>query len=329
MKKTKLSRSLRKNLILLLILICMCVFFWIETKNHSFLSAYNVFSMLRQSVPAVLLACAMCFVVASGSIDLSVSGIMAFSAMVFGYLCLWGVNVWLALLLVMIMGGLIGILNTVVQEALKIPSIMATLATQIIFSGLAYAICRAIPINDPLLKPICVLNKLKLFGTDIPLALLILVVVIAVFVFLEKRTVVGKYAIAIGGNPNAVYFSGINVLHYRALFFVFSGALAAFSGVWQVARLGASDPQIGTGFDFSVVAACVLGGVNIKGGEGTISGVVIGTYIIVALTNGMQLMGIDSFYQNVATGIVLFLAVLAFSIFDLMAVRKKVARAAD
>lgn len=325
MKKTKLSRSMRKNLVLFAIFAAMCVFFWAVTPKHSFLSSYNVFSMIRQSVPAVVLACAMCFVIASGSIDLSISGTMAICAMFFGFLCLWGVNVWLALVITMLAGGVIGIINTVVQEALKIPSIMATLATQIIFSGLAYAVCRAIPINDPLLKPICVLNKIKLFGTDIPLALLIIVVVVAIFVFLERKTVVGKYAIAIGGNQNAVHFSGINVVNYRALYFILSGALAAFAGVWQVARLGSAAPSIGTGFDFDVVAACVLGGVNIKGGEGTIAGVVIGTSIIVVLKNGMQMMNIDTFYQNVATGVVLFLAVLAFSLFDIMATRKKVA----
>lgn len=323
MKNFKLGRSARKNAVLFLILAAMCVFFYATTPKHSFGSTYNVFSMLRQSVPSLVLACTMCFVIASGSIDLSISGVMAFCAMAFGFLCLWGVNVWVALVLVMVLGGLIGVLNTVIQESLHIPSIIATLATQIIFAGLACAICKAIPINDPLLKPIVVLNKAKIFA-DIPVALPIIIGVIALFIFLEKKTVLGKYAIAIGGNPNAAHFSGINVIGFRTIFFVLSGAMAAFAGVWQVARLGCADPHIGTGFDFDVVAACVLGGVNIKGGEGTITGVVIGTCIIVVLKNGMQLMGIDSFYQNVVTGIVLFIAVLAFSILDMLYMRKKI-----
>lgn len=323
MKKKKLSRSARKNLVLLTILACMCVFFYCMTKKHAFLSQYNIFAMFRQSVPNVVLACAMCFVIASGSIDLSISGEMAICAMFFGFLCLWGVNVWVAMIIVMLAGAMIGVLNTVIQETLRIPSIIATLATQIFFSGMAYAVCRAIPINDPLLKPIVVLNKLKLFGTY-PLAIPVLIFVVAVFLFLEKKTVVGKYAIAIGGNSNAVYFSGINVKRFRMLYFMISGLLAGFAGVWQVARLGCSDPQIGTGMDFDVVAACVLGGVNMAGGEGTITGVVIGTFIIVALKNGMQLMGIDSFYQNVATGVVLFIAVLVFSLFDMLAMKKKI-----
>ena len=322
MAKARMGRSARKNLILFLILIAMFVFFSITTSG-TFCGSYNLFNIVRQSIPDIVLACAMCFVIASGSIDLSVSGTMAICAMIFGFLCLGGVNVWSALILVILVGMGIGILNTVIQEALKIPSIIATLATQIIFSGLAYASVRAIPINDPLLKPICVLNKAKVIG-KVPVAVPIAIVVVLIFLFLEKKTVVGKYAIAIGGNPNAVMFSGINVFRYRMLFFVISGALAGFAGVWQVARLGSSDPSIGTGMDFEVVAACILGGVNIKGGEGTILGVVIGTFIIAILKNGMQLMGIDIFYQNVMTGIVLILAVLAFSLFDIMMMRKRI-----
>ena len=322
MGKARIGRSSRKNLILLLILVVMAIFFSIMT-DAAFSSAYNIFSIIRQSVPNVVLACAMCFVIASGSIDLSVSGTMAICGMIFGFMCLAGVNVWITMIIVIAIGAGIGILNTVIQETLKIPSIIATLATQIIFSGLAYASCRAIPINDPLLKPICVLNKAKIIG-KMPIAVPIIIAVILVFIFLEKRTVVGKYAIAIGGNPNAVLFSGINIIKFRMLFFIISGALAGFAGVWQVARLGSSDPSIGTGMDFEVVAACILGGVNIKGGEGTIAGVIIGTFIIAILKNGMQLMGIDVFYQNVMTGIVLILAVLAFSLFDMMSLRKKI-----
>lgn len=96
----------------------------------------------------------------------------------------------------------------------------------------------------------------------------------------------------------------------RMIFFILTGVMAALSGVWQVARLGSADPTIGTGMEFRVIAACILGGVNIKGGEGTITGVMIGTTILVILTNGMQMMGIGSFYQDIATGIVLLISVL-------------------
>jgi ribose/xylose/arabinose/galactoside ABC-type transport system permease subunit len=303
-----MNKSIRQDLILLGVLAVMIVFF--TSQNGRFMSLYNLTSIVRQSLPNLMLGCAMTFVIASGGIDLSVGGIMAISAMFYGYLCLWGVNAWLAIPVVMVLGLTVGVLNTVIMEKLHIPGIMATLATWIITSGSAYAVCRAIPINDPLLKPVVVLNSLKFFDKTIPLAVFIALTVILIFLFLEKKTVLGKYATAIGGNDSAAYFSGINVVKFRMIFFILSGVLASLSGIWQVARLGSADPTIGTGMEFNVIAACILGGVNIKGGEGTITGVVIGTVILMILINGMQMMNIDSFYQQVATGIVLFGAVL-------------------
>lgn len=306
MRNNKLSRSTQKNLVLFVILLVLCAFFY--SQNNRFITEYNLTSMVRQSLPNFILGCGMTFVIASGAIDLSVGGTMALSAMLYGYLCIWGINPWLAVIIVAGFGVVVGIFNTVVMEKLQIPAIMATLATWIITAGMAMSVCKAIPITGPELKPITVLNSIK-FG-KIPLALPICIVVIAIFLFLEKKTILGKYAIAIGGNDAAAHFSGINVMKMRTCFFVLTGVLAGLSGVWQVARLGSADPTIGTGMEFKVVAACILGGVNIKGGEGTVSGVMIGTAILIVLTNGMQMMDIGSFYQDIATGLVLLASVL-------------------
>lgn len=308
-----MSKSVRQSLLLLGLLIAMFAFFTVQ--NDKFASLYNLMSMVRQSLPNIILGCAMTFVIASGAIDLSVGGTMALCAMFYGYLCLWGMNAWLAIPVVVLLGVAVGVLNTLIMEKLKIPAIMATLATWIITSGLALAVCKAIPISDPLMKPITALNSIKFFDNKIPLALPIVIAVVLLFLFVEKRTIVGKYAIAIGGNDKAAYYSGINVVKMRMVFFTLCGGMAALAGMWQVARLGSCDPTIGTGMEFNVVAACILGGVNIKGGEGTVIGVLIGTVILAILTNGMQMMGMDSFYQQVATGIVLFGAVVLNSVF--------------
>lgn len=318
-----MNKSIRQDLILLGVLVVMFVFF--TSQNDRFTSLYNLTNMIRQSLPNLILGCSMTFVIASGAIDLSVGGIMAISAIFYGYLCLWGVNPWLAIPVVMTLGLVVGVLNTFIMEKLRIPAIMATMATWIITSGSAFAVCRAIPINDPLLKPVVVLNSMKFFNNTIPLAVFIVLAVIGLFLFLEKKTVLGKYAIAIGGNDSAAYFSGIKVIKYRMIFFILSGVLASLSGIWQVARLGSADPTIGTGTEFIVIAACILGGVNIKGGEGTITGTVIGTFILMTLINGMQMMNIDSFYQQVVTGIVLLGAVLLNALANHYSTRKKCA----
>ncbi|MEA4854659.1 MAG: ABC transporter permease [Christensenella sp.] len=326
-KKLSMGRSARQNIVLLVILLALCIFFY--TQSEKFLTMYNLMSMVRQNLPNLLLACSMMFVIASGAIDLSVGGMMGLSAIFFGYLCIWGVNPWLAIPIVLCLGVGVGVLNTVIMEKLKIPAIMATLATWIITAGLALAICNAIPISGPEVKPITALNSIK-FAGGIPLALIIVVVVIAIFIFLEKKTLLGKYAIAIGGNDSAAYYAGINVFRMRMIFFILSGVMAAFSGIWQVGRIGSADPTIGVGMEFSVIAAVILGGVNIKGGEGTIAGVVLGTLILMILTNGMKMMNIDSFFQQVVTGIVLYVAVLVNSLGgNKKRIRRKVAVAKE
>ncbi len=326
MKNLKLSRSSRQTFVLFGLLIVLMVVFAVE--NPKFISLYNMMNIVRQYVPHILIGCAMMFVITSGAIDLSVGGVMAFSAIVYGYLCLWGVNPWLAIPIVACFGIFMGWLNMFIMEQLKLPAIMATMATWITSSGLALTMCKAIPISDPLVKPITKLSNLRFFDNKIPLALFIVIVFVALFIFLEKKTILGKYAIAIGGNANAAYFSGISVKKMRFIFFMLCSVMATLGGMWQVARLGSADPKIGNSMEFSVISACILGGVNIKGGEGSIIGVVIGTYMLAILTNGMQMMNIGAFYQQIAIGIVLLGAVLINYLSDYLMARRKRAKAA-
>lgn len=311
-RKFQPSRGARQNILLFVLLLVLMVFF--SFQNAKFCSVYNIMNIVRQNVPNFMIACAMMFVIASGAIDLSVGGVMAFSAVFYGYLCIWGVNPWLALVIIVLFGVVMGLANTVITEKLQIPAIMATMATWLISAGMALTICKAIPISDDPVKPITILNRLKLeipgVG-NIPIAFFIVLVVVLAFLFLEKKTIVGKYAIAIGGNANAAHFSGINVTKMRSIFFVLCSVMAALAGVWQVARLGSADPKIGNAMEFSVISSCILGGVNIKGGEGSIVGVVLGTSILAILTNGMQMMDIQAFFQQVVIGVVLLAAVLS------------------
>ncbi len=308
LKLPKLSRRLMQNLVLIGVLLTLGVFF--TAMNPRFFTERNFVNIVRQILPAVLMGCAMTFVINSGAIDLSVGGVMALSAVMFGTFVKWGADAWVSVGLVCVLGMAVGALNTFLVHGLKLPAIMATMATWIGSSGMAFTICFAIAVQDPRMKPISVLNYLYFFNDTIPLAAFIILAVVAIFIFLEKKTVVGKYAIAIGGNENAVFLSGINVASMRLIYFMLSGMMAALSAVWQVSRIGSGDPNIGTGMEFTVIAGCILGGVNIKGGDGTITGMLIGTIILALLTNGMNMMGVNAFYQQVAIGVVLLLAVL-------------------
>lgn len=307
-KSVKLSRRLVQNLVLLVVLMALAVFF--TALNPRFMSDRNFINLARQILPQVLIGCAMTFVINSGAIDLSVGGAMALSAVCFATFITWGADVWMSLIFVIFLGVVVGLVNTLITHGFKLPPIMATMATWIACSGLAYMICNAIPVRDPHIKQITVLNNLMFFNDKVPLAMFVILVVVAIFIFLEKKTVVGKYAISIGGNENAVFLSGISVVRMRMIFYILTGLMAALSGVWQVSRVGSGDPNIGTGMEFSVIAGCILGGVSIKGGDGTITGMLIGMIILTILINGMNMLGVNAFYQQVATGAVILVAVL-------------------
>jgi ribose/xylose/arabinose/galactoside ABC-type transport system permease subunit len=322
LKLPTLSRRLVQNLVLIGVLVALVAFF--TYMNPRFFANRNFINIVRQILPAVLLGCAMTFIINSGAIDLSVGGVMALCSVMFATFVTWGISLGMAVVLACGLGMLVGALNTLLIHGLKLPAIMATMATWIGSSGMAFTICSAIAVQDPRMRPIGELNTLMFFNDKIPLAAFVILAVVAVFLFLEKMTIVGKYAVAIGGNENAAFLSGINVSSMRLIFFMLSGVMAALSGIWQVSRIGSGDPNVGTGMEFTVIAGCILGGVSIKGGDGTITGMLIGTVILALLTNGMNMMGVNAFYQQVAIGVVILVAVLVnFGVGSLRVIRMR------
>lgn len=289
-KKIRLSSTSRYNIVLLITLVAFITLFY--ALNPKFLSQYNIMLLFRQYLPNVIIACGMLLVINSGGIDLSVGGVMALSAISYAALCVKGVDPWLAVGIIALLGVLIGVINTLVIEKLQIPAFMATIAGWLVYGGLAFTVCGGPnPISKPEMQVITILDDKELYIGPFPLAVPIVLVIVAVFIFLERKTVLGKYAIAIGGNYNAAYYSGINVFRMRLIFFILCSVMAALSGVWQVARLSTADPRcIGLGVEFAVLSACIVGGTNIKGGQGSIIGAVMGVFFLAVLWNGIQLM---------------------------------------
>lgn len=318
-RSRSLNSTARYNIALFLVLVAFVIIFTL--MNPKFLAKYNIFLIFRQNLPNMIIACALMFVVTSGSIDLSVGGVMAFSAITYAALCVKGVNPWWAIGIVAVIGVGIGLINTLLIEKLGIPAFMATIAGWLIYGGLAYTVCGGPnPISKPAMQVITILDDKATYVGPFPLALVIVVVVVAIFLFLERKTVLGKYAIAIGGNFNAAYFSGINVIKMRAIYYMLCSVMAALSGVWQVARLSTADPRcIGLGVEFAALSACIVGGANIKGGQGSIVGAVLGVLLLAVLPNGIQLMKSalpvwlqwlkSPFLPQVITGVVLLVVV--------------------
>lgn len=316
--KRSFSSTARYNIFLLIVIAAFMVLFTLV--NSKFFTPYNIMLLFRQNLPNIIIACAMVLVITSGAIDLSVGGVMALSAISYAALCVAGVDPWLAIFVVAGIGVVIGVINTLIIEKLHIPAFMATIAGWLVYGGLAFTVCGGPnPISKPEMQVITVLEKIRIFD-EISLAVPISLVFIAIFLFLEKKTLLGKYAIAIGGNLNAAYYSGISVFKIRLILFILCSTMAALSGVWQVARLSTADPRcIGLGVEFAVLSACIVGGTNIKGGQGSVIGAVMGVFLLAILPNGIQLMKTalpvwlqwlkSPFLPQVITGVVLLIVV--------------------
>jgi ribose/xylose/arabinose/galactoside ABC-type transport system permease subunit len=191
---------------------------------------------------------------------------------------------------------------------LKIPSIIATLGTMYAARGFALVITGGNSIHLGLGPNFTILGRGYL-GL-VPITLIITVFILFLFYFMETKTLLGKYSFAIGGNKRTALLSGINVNVIIITLYVLVGTLAGFSGTLMASRLGVGQPMVGQGFEFDVIVATILGGTSIQGGEGSVFGMLIGAFIVGFIANGLNLLGIHSFYQSILKGAVLVGAVL-------------------
>lgn len=315
--KMHLRRMNRQNVQILVVLgFLVLLLIVLYIGNPRFLSVRNFINLCRQVAPVIIVGCAMSLVIISGNIDLSIGSTLGFSAVMLGYFCVWGLNLYLGLLLLVVIGIAVGLLNWFLIDKLVIPAIITTIATMTTIRGLTYTICGAVSVQGKAIKVTRVLYSTIFFedAFPIPIPLVFLLVVVAIFVFLEKKTILGKYSLAMGGNPQAAKLSGINVSRIRLMLFIFTGVTAAFAGAITTGSMAQGEPNSGLGFEFEVLAACVLGGISIKGGEGSIGRMVIGALIIGILNNGMNMLDISSFYQQVVKGAVLLIAISLYAI---------------
>lgn len=274
----------------------------------NFLTAGNLLDVARQLSFTGIVAFGMTLVIVAAEIDISVGSAIAFSSALFGVLVQnLGWAIWVAAIAVCAVGTLVGAAAGLVRALLNVPSFIVTLALFSALSGLALLITSAmpIPITDP---GFAAWGNGSVLG--IPVPVLILVAVFAAFWVLANRTTFGRSAYAIGGNAEAARLSGIPVARIRATLFAITGLLAAISGLLQTARLGAGNPTIGTGTEFAVITAVIVGGASLYGGRGSMLGTLLGVVFIGLLNNGMVLLGVNSYAQNVANGIIVLLAVL-------------------
>lgn len=305
-----ISKSTLTQLITLSILIVLVVVLSILAPE--FLTYNNMMNVLRQVTFVIITGSAATMLMITGHMDLSVGSLLALSGVVFAVCAMNDIPLFLAGLLGVGVGFAFGVLNGILVTKLKVTHVIATLGSMYVARGLSYIVTDGKSINAGLPRGFDAIGR-KMIGT-IPIAVIIAVLVLLIFFFLESKTVFGKYAFAIGGNKNAATLSGIKSNRLVLSIYTLVGTMAGLSGVIMASRLGAGDPNVGNGFEFDCIVAIVLGGTSVAGGSGSVIGMAIGALIVGFLSNGLNLLGVGTFYQTVFKGVILVGAVLLDSL---------------
>lgn len=289
------------------ILILMLVVFSV-LKPSAFANAPNYIKIIEQSSIYILLACGEFFAIILGGIDLSVSSVMALSGVVCAKLMVAGWHPVLAVLVgIFLFGGLVGAINGALINITKLPPFIITLGSQSIFRGLTYILSDARSVSG-------ISTGFTQFvggkiGGVIPMPIIIALIVSALVIFFTTKTKAGRNIYALGGNPLSAYFAGITTNTHQLICFIISGICASLAGMVNIARLSSAEPNAGTGFETYAIAAVIIGGTSFFGGQGTVWKVVIGGIIIGTINNGLNMVGLSSYYQQMAMGALIIMAV--------------------
>jgi ribose transport system permease protein len=272
-----------------------------------FLTIPNLLNIVRQVSIIAIISFGMTMVILTGGIDLSVGSMLAFSgAITAGMIVNSGLNVFLAILIGLAAGTALGLFNGIAVAKAKLPAFIVTLAMMTVARGFTLIYTNGRPISgfDEIFR---------FFGAGyigrIPAPVVIMFILLFVIFVLLKKTPLGRYIYAIGGNEKATKLSGINTDKIKIAVYGLNGFLAAVSGIILTSRLNSAQPMAGEGYELDAIAAVVLGGTSLSGGSGTVIGTIVGALIIAVLNNGLNLLNVSSFYQLVAKGAVILLAV--------------------
>ncbi|MEB0003413.1 ABC transporter permease [Cryobacterium sp. 10I1] len=284
-------------------LVVLCLALFIATPD--FLTGQNLLNIGIQVSTVAVLAFGMTFVIVAGGIDLSVGAVAALAAMVSSWLFVAaGLPGWLTLIGGLVTGLLAGMVNGLANAYGKLPSFIATLAMLSVARGLTLVISDGRPIKT---APEVSFLGGNLGPVPMPIVVLLLSAVVASFVL--NRTVIGRSMYAVGGNAEAARLSGLPVKRILVTVFALAGLFAALAGLLLAGRLDSAQPQAAAGYELDAIAAVVIGGASLSGGLGKISGTFVGALVLVVIRNGLNLLNVTSFWQQVVIGLVIALAV--------------------
>lgn len=294
-----------RNIGILIGFVALCIFLCVGTTT--FATQTNIINILRQISTNVCLTVGIMLAILLGGIDLTGGAIIALSGCVAAKGVMdMGMPVFLAVILGCLVGLVVGLMNRVIIAYTDMPPFIVTLAMQNICRGAAYLYADGNPIrvsNEPF-------EEIGMgYVGSIPLPVIYSIIILAVSAWILTQTKIGQEIYAVGGNREAARVTGININRVQIFVYGYSGLLAGFAGIVLAARMASGQPATGVGYETDAVAAAVLGGTSMSGGVGTPGGVIIGILVIGVLNNGLNLLHINSFWQYVARGTVILLAV--------------------
>lgn len=307
MKKVFSNYNLRRYLILIGILILMLIGF--STKSAVYASMANFTNITSKFSEIGLIAASMSLVMMTGDIDLSVGSVMCFSAFTAGALMQVNVPVALAVILALLAAAAIGLMNGFMIAVLKMQPVIVTLGTMTAFRGFCYVFRQGGPMRGIPDESFFLFGKGTVFGV-IPYSFILVVAVFMILALIMKYTRFGLDVRAIGNNANAAEFSGISVKYYRMGLFTLNGFISGLAGIVIFSRLQGIEAALGNGYEFDAITMCLLGGISINGGKGTLLGTFIGILVIGYLKSGMNIARISAYYQSAILGAIILLAVI-------------------
>ncbi|MDV2684438.1 ribose ABC transporter permease [Alkalihalophilus lindianensis] len=278
--------------------------------SDAFFTASNLLNVFRQVSIVAIVSVGMTLVILTAGIDLSVGSVMAFTGAVAAGVITAGVAFPIAILICMAIGVLMGAVNGLIVAKGAVPAFIATLAVMVIARGmtLVYTQGNPIVISDPGFRFI---GGGSVFGIPFPIILMLLIFIIMYWVL--KHTTFGRYIYAIGGNEEAARLAGISVNKVKVAVYALAGLFASISALIYTSRLMSAQPNAGMGIELDAIAAVIIGGTRLTGGKGGVTGTIIGALIMGVLDNILNLMNVSPFYQDIAKGIVILVAVLVDS----------------
>lgn len=284
----------------------LVMIFFFSLGSPYFFTVNNLMTIALQTSVIAIIALGQTFVLITTGIDLSIGSNMAIAGIVTSMALVRGIPIPIAVILGLLAGIVAGAINGLLIVLADLPPFVVTLGTMSIVRGLALVVTKGVPISG-LPRAFRYIGNGKLLG--IPFSVILMIALTLIFGFILSKTRLGTNIYACGSNVEAARLSGINTKKTLVTVYIFSGFLAAFAGIILASRIASGQPSAGMGYELYAVASAVIGGTSLAGGEGIITGTLIGALVIGVLRNGLNLLGVSAFLQEILIGVVIILAV--------------------